>query len=318
MMRKKCGRPGSSGLSAQVIKDLEREIAVIGKLVNSSNVRVILIDRQNEQPIYMNQNMKDYLSEWKLTSSSSSDYLSNSNSNSIGSGTSSGSFSGVVPNFNNNNNNNSNGHSSGSFSHTSNNNNTNPYSNNSNSNNNSSKSNRSGDQHVFAIKLHNLQMTVASLVSFFPEMKQSNSVHIKSNVTLFSCYQAKLDQHFTVAFFALYDRDMQPMMNNHSVGLLASSDEYGGGGGGGGIHHHHHHSLSNSSSSSPVSAPSPVVGGAGTQLGSIALHNLDTRLVDVGMQEVLTNMNLIMGTALGIVPPKEDGSSKTSETTTAK
>ena len=229
----------------------------------------------SEQPIYMNQNMKDYLSEWKLTSSSSSDYLSNRNSNSsIGSGTSSGSFSGVVPNFNNNNsnNNNSNGHSSGSFSHTSNNNNnTNPYSNNSNSNNNSSKSNRSGDQHVFAIKLHNLQMTVASLVSFFPEMKQSNSVHIKSNVTLFSCYQAKLDQHFTVAFFALYDRDMQPMMNNHSVGLLASSDEYGGGGGGGGIHHHHH-SLSNSSSSSPVSAPSPVVGGAGTQLGSIALQ----------------------------------------------
>ncbi len=403
MMRKKCGRPGSSGLSTQVIKDLEREISTISQLVNSANIRLIIIDKKcvslfffhlssvmtlptdtflfflvysSEQPIYMNQNMKDYLSEWKSNSNNNSSY----DLSSLGGSTSStsGSFSNQ-PIYNSNNNYSTSGSSM--------------YSNNNNSSytTSSSSSSSSSDQtqHIFAIKLRNLQRTVSSLVSFFPEMKRSSSIHIKSNVTLFSCYHANnnsnsvspnttiqqqqqqsfqnnnknsknknnnnnsssnsdiasplspppssYEQNFTVAFYALYDRDMFPsslMMMMNSVDLLTNEDH---------MYMAQANNNNNNSASSTNSTPttsnnnnnmnnmnnntsSPLSQGTNsnrgsdtsflstttttatttTTLGSSILHNLDTRLVDVGMQNVLTNINLILGTAMGLIPLSKD------------
>jgi len=228
-MKKKCNRPGASGLSAQVIRELEIELSTIERLVNSSHIRLIILDK-NERPIYMNESMKIYLQEMEdrgQLSGNGGMLLEESNAMS-GAASGGGINAGVLG------------------------------------------ANTSKD-HSFMSKLHDLQVTVASLVGLFPEIRDSTGnrvIHIKSNVTLFSCYQVlkRPNMHkvsnFTLVFFAVYDRDIP--LQTFSPDLMGE-------------------------------LAFPTQGG---QLSSTILQNLDTRIVDEGMDSVLTNLALILGSSI--------------------
>jgi hypothetical protein len=114
----------------------------------------------------------------------------------------------------------------------------------------SNSGNNGNSNDVFTAKILQLKKDVSGLISLFPEHTNDHYpriTHIKSNVTLFSCYE--IENKFTLAFFALYDRD-----NMHQ----------------------------------------PSSGG----LNSLTLQNMDTKLVDEGMNQILTNLALIIGKIL--------------------